>query len=169
MVFKAVGIASLVLAVLLGVPVATGAQEASGYEPLVLPDGWDKLDYKDSEGIGRVEYIYNDRADALLKIKKVAVQAGETPGIVAERDLEKTLRFLPNYVRGKSEAFTGGNQAGVFAQFDFTRSGKPMLGRNYYVKGDGTTVWVLQFTGARKTLGPMRNMTDQIARAFKVQ
>ena len=57
--------------------------------------------------------------------------------------------------------------AGTLMEFDFTASGKPMLGRYYYLKGSNSTIWVLQFTGDRTVLGSMRNVTDQMARSFK--
>lgn len=54
-------------------------------------------------------------------------------------------------------------------QFDFTRGGKPMLGRYYYLADRDGTVWVLQFTGDRTLLGQSRNVTDQMARSFRLQ
>jgi hypothetical protein len=143
------------------------AQEGDGYEPLTLPGGWEKVEYADGANIGRVEYVYNDRSEGLLKVKRTRVTAGEGPEQIAEREHEQTLRFLPGYQRGRTEPFAGGNHTGIMTQFDFTRAGKPMLGRHYYLKGDDSTVWVLQFTGDRTILGKVRNMTDQIARSFK--
>jgi hypothetical protein len=158
-------LAALALATVLaaGVP-AHGQVE---YEPLTLPTGWEKIEYRDGAAIDRVEYIYHDRSQALLKIKRVRTTPPEGPREVAEKDLEQTLRFLPGYVRGRTEEFGGGNHQGIFAQFDFTRGGKPMLGRHYYLRGDDSTVWVLQFTGDRTALGQIRNVTDQMARAFR--
>ena len=148
---------------------AASVQESDGYEALKLPAEWERVEYKDGATIGRVEYVYNDRSEALLKIKRTRAASGEGPQEIAERDLERTLRFLPGYVRGRTEPFGGGNHAGLLTQFDFSRGGKPMLGRHYYLKGDDSTVWVLQFTGDRTILGRIRNVTDQIARGFKAQ
>jgi hypothetical protein len=160
-------LAACAVAFVLCTAVAAGVQEADGYEPLSLPAGWERVEYKDGATIGRVEYIYNDRSEALLKIKRTRPAPGEGPKEIADRDLDKTLRFLPGYLRGRTEPFGGGNYPGLFTQFDFSRGGKPMLGRHYYLKSDDSTVWVLQFTGDRTILGHLRNVTDQIARGFK--
>jgi hypothetical protein len=156
-------LAAVVLAV--GAAGANG-QDAAGYEPLRLPQGWREFRQKEGE-VERVEYIYQDRLDGLLRIKSVTLAVGETLEAVATRDVDGPLRFLPGYESLKREGFGGGNHAGVLVEFNFLQRGKPALGRNYYLKGGDSTVWVLQFTGRRDILRPMRNVTDHIARDFK--
>ena len=158
---------ALVFAVIFFSAAPARGQEGDGYELRQLPDGGERIDYTDGATIGRVEYIYRDRSEGLLKVRRFRVAPGEGPEKVAERELDQSLRFLPGFVRGRTEPFSGGNHAGILTQFDFTRGGKPMLGRHYYLRGDDSTVWVLQFTGDRTTLGHIRNMTDQMARNFK--
>jgi hypothetical protein len=159
--------------VLLAIAVVAGStrafgQEATGYEPLSLPSDWKEFREK-VDGVERVEYIYGDRAIGLLRIKHLDVSASDSVEAVVERELNGPIRFLPDYAFLKKEPFGGGNHAGVMVEFNFTKAKKPALARYYYLKANDTTVWVLQFTGARASLKPIRNVTDQMARGFKAQ
>lgn len=113
------------------------------------------------------EFVYGDRLDGYLTIRKEIVDAGTTPSQVAERE-EVKLNFLPGFVQGKEEPFNG-RLAGVTVSYEFVRSGKPMLGRTYYLKADSRTIYALRFTGLRDKLSRIRNQTDLIARTFKLK
>ena len=113
------------------------------------------------------EFVYGDRLDGFLTIRKEMVEAGTTPSQVAERDAVN-LRFLPGFIEGKEESFNG-RLDGVTVSYEFVRTGKPMLGRTYYLQADGRTVYVLRFTGLRDKLTRIRNQTDLIARTFKTK
>jgi hypothetical protein len=159
-------VAAVVLAATLSVSMPTRAQEASGYEPLTLPSEWKEFREKNGD-VEKVEYIYRDRSDGLLRIKRVTLAADDSIDTVADRELNGSLRYFPDYLFGKKEAFGGGNHAGFFVEFNYTRAKKSFMGRNYYLKGANSTVWVLQFSGNREVLRQMRNVTDQMARGFK--
>ena len=113
------------------------------------------------------EFVYGDRLDGFLTIRKEMVEAGTTPSQVAERD-QVNLRFLPGFVEGKEEKFNG-RLDGVTVSYEFVRTGKPMLGRTYYLQADNRTVYALRFTGLRDKLSRIRNQTDLIARTFKTK
>ena len=113
------------------------------------------------------EFVYGDRLDGFLTIRKEMVEAGTTPSQVAERD-QVNLRFLPGFVEGKEESFNG-RLDGVTVSYEFVRTGKPMLGRTYYLQVDNRTVYALRFTGLRDKLARIRNQTDLIARTFKTK
>ena len=113
------------------------------------------------------EFVYGDRLDGLLTIRKEVVDAGSTPSEVAQQD-EIKLRFLPGFVQGKEEPFNG-RLDGVTVSYEFVRTGKPMMGRTYYLKADNRTIYALRFTGLRDKLGRIRNQTDLIARTFKIK
>lgn len=113
------------------------------------------------------EFVYGDRLDGFLTIRKEIVEAGTTPSQVAQRD-QVNLRFLPGFVEGKEEPFNG-RLDGVTASYEFVRTGKPMLGRTYYLQADPRTVYALRFTGLRDKLSRIRNQTDLIARTFKTK
>src|SRR5687768_5786844 len=53
------------------------------------------------------EFVYGDRLDGYLTIRKEVVDAGTTASALARRDQDLTLRFLPGFVEGKEERFAG--------------------------------------------------------------
>ena len=114
------------------------------------------------------EFVYGDRLDGYLTIRKEIVEAGTTPAELARRDQDLKLRFLPGFVEGKTDPFNG-RLDGVTMSYEFVRTGKPMLGRTYYLQADSRTVYALRFTGLRDKLSRIRNQTDLIARTFKLK
>ena len=114
------------------------------------------------------EFVYGDRLDGYLTIRKEIVDAGTTASELARRDQDLKLRFLPGFVEGKEERFNG-RLDGVTISYEFVRTGKPMLGRTYYLQADPRTIYALRFTGLRDKLGRIRNQTDLIARTFKTK
>ena len=113
------------------------------------------------------EFVYGDKLDGYFTIRKELVEAGTTPSQVAERNDVK-LSFLPGFVRGKQEPFNG-RLDGVTLTYEYVQTGKPMLGRIYYLQADSRTVYALRFTGLRDKLSRIRNQTDIIARTFKLK
>jgi hypothetical protein len=114
------------------------------------------------------EFVHGDRLDGFLTIRKEVVEAGVTPSELARRDQDLKLRFLPGFVEGKEERFNG-RLDGVVISYEFVRTGKPMLGRTYYLQVDNRTIYALRFTGLRDKLNRIRNQTDLIARTFKIK
>jgi len=119
-------------------------------------------------GRGHPEFVYGDRLDGYLTIRKEVVDAGTTAADLARRDQDLTLRFLPGFVDGKTDSFNG-RLEGVTMSYEFVRTGKPMLGRTYYLQVDSRTIYALRFTGLRDKLSRIRNQTDLIARTFKIK
>ena len=123
----------------------------------------------ESDGVrDRAEFVYGDRLDGFLQIRKETVEAGTTPSDVALRDQDQKLRYIPGFVQGKQEPFSG-RLNGVTASYEFTRAGKPMIGRIYYLQADNRTIYALRFSGLRDKLTRIRNQTDSIARSFKLK
>ena len=114
------------------------------------------------------EFIYGDRNDGYLRIRKEALTEGTSVRDFALRDQDERTRFLPGFVSGKDEPFNG-RLDGVTLSYEFTQAGKPMSGHSYYVKADPRTVYVLRFTGLRQKLIAIRNQTDSIARSLTVK
>jgi hypothetical protein len=114
------------------------------------------------------EFIYGDRTDGHLKIRKEVVDEGTTASDLAKRDQEQKLRFIPGYVDGKEERFAG-HLNGVTISYEFTSGGKPMAGRTYYLQADNRTIYTLRFTALRDKLSRIRNQTDMIARSFQTK
>ena len=114
------------------------------------------------------EFVYGDRLEGYLQIRKEVVDAGTKASDVARRDLDQKLRFLPGFVEGKQEPFNG-RLDGVTVSYEFIKNAKPMVGRVYYLQADNRTIYALRFSGLRDKLSRIRNQTDLIARSFKVK
>jgi hypothetical protein len=132
-----------------------------------LPDERWKMTAKPSATKPNVEYVFIDRNDGHLEVRKLSVAKGS---ILADimRDEELRLQFLPGYVAGRDENFSGHLRGSVF-NFEFVRAGRPMSGRFYFLRPNDTTVYVLRFTGHRDKLRSIRNQTDSIGRTFDIQ
>jgi len=76
--------------------------------------------------------------------------------------------LLPGFVEGKQETFNG-RLDGITVSYEFVKTGKPMLGRTYYLRADNRTIYSLRFTGLRDKISRIRNQTDLIARTFKLK
>lgn len=162
-------IAGLVFA---GLASAQDAQGESFSSPDVdytfeLPEARWKMTVKPSATTPNVEYVFGDRTDGHLEVRRLSLQP---KGVLSDviREEEQKLQFLPGYVAGKEEQF-GGFLNGTVFNFEFVRAGRPMVGRFYFLKADNSSVYVIRFTGFRDKLRSIRNQTDSIARTFKVK
>lgn len=131
-----------------------------------LPDTKWKMTVKPSATSPNVEYVYIERNDGHLEVRKLASPKNAILTDII-RDEEQKLQFQPGYVAGKEESFAGFLKGTVF-NFEFVRSGRPMSGRFYYLKA-GDTIYVLRFTGFRDKLRSIRNQTDSIGRTFTIK
>lgn len=115
-----------------------------------------------------IEFVYGDRLDGHLQIRKEVVDSGTSISDLARRDLDQKLRFLPGFVEGKTEKFSG-RLSGPTVSYEYVKTGKPMLGRIYYLQADPRTIYALRFTGLKDKLARIRNQTDFIARNFRLK
>src|SRR5436853_1051263 len=74
------------------------------------------------------EFIYGDRNDGYLRIRKEVVEAGTTPSNLVQRDQDQKLHFQTGYIEGKEEQFKG-RLNGVTFGYEYTSGGKAMAGR----------------------------------------
>jgi hypothetical protein len=154
-------------------PVTASAQEYSYSSPkadftVEFPSAaWRKVGEPDDVH-QHTEFIYGDRNDGYLRIRKEVLDDGVKLQDFAARDQDQRTRFLPGFVDGKQESFNG-RLDGYTASYEFTQAGKAMAGRTYYLQGDSHTVYVLRFTGLRQKLAAIRNQTDYIARSLKAK
>lgn len=132
-----------------------------------LPEATWKQTVKPSATSPNVEYVYRDRADGHLEVRRIAVKTGELLADII-RNEEQRLQFQPGFVAGKEEEFKGTLNGRAF-NYEFVRSGRNMSGRFYFLKADDKTVYVLRFTGERDKLRSVRNQTDSIARTFAIK
>ncbi len=68
---------------------------------------------------GHPEFVYGDRLDGYLTVRKEVVEAGTTAAELARRDQDQKLRFLPGFIEGKQEIFNG-RLDGVTISYEFT-------------------------------------------------
>jgi len=153
----------------------TNAQEHSytsdkvGYVVDFPSANWKLIDEPDDIH-QNTEFVYGDRVDGYLRIRKENLEEGLTVREYATRDHDQRVRlFAPGYVDGKTEDPFVGRLKGVTVSYEYTQAGKPMAGRTYYLQADSRTVYALRFTGMRDKLARIRNQTDQIARSLKLK
>jgi hypothetical protein len=114
------------------------------------------------------EFIYGDRSDGLLRVRREIVSESDGLPELADRDRDNKMRLLPGLVAGRREDFPG-RLNGISVPYEYTHAGKPWVARIYYLRADPRTVYVLHFTGRRETLVRLRSQTDSIARSFRVK
>ena len=132
-----------------------------------LPEATWKQTVKPSTTSPNVEYVFGDRANGHLDVRRIAVKSGEMLADIM-RNEEQRLQFQPGFVAGKEEDFKGALSGRVF-NYEFVRSGRTMSGRFYFLKADDSTVYVLRFTGQEAKLRSIRNQTESIARTFNLK
>jgi hypothetical protein len=155
----------------LGSAVASAQQtftsDNAGYTLELPSERWRVIQEPDSLH-EHAEFIYGDRNDGYLRIRKEVVEAGTTASDISQRDQDQKLKFQTGYVEGKEEKFVGRLNGVTFA-YEYTSGGKAMAGRLYYLQADNRTVYALRFTGLRDRLLQIRNQTDSIARSFRLK
>jgi hypothetical protein len=132
-----------------------------------LPEAKWKMTVKPSATSPNVEYVYGDRFDGHLDVRKLTVAKDAILTDVVQND-EQKRQFLPGYVAGREENFAGKLRGAIF-NFEYVAAGRSMAGRYYFLRANDTTVYVLRFTGQRDSLRSIRNQTDSIARTFSVR
>jgi hypothetical protein len=135
---------------------------------LSLPLGWQAVTNSDGAGRAVLDVIvYRVRENGALKIRRITVEPKVETLAYAQQDEQTRLVFQPAYNKGTVEKFVGATP-GALVTYDFnSASGRPMGGRNYYLRANETAIYLLTFTGSRNTLAPIRNQTDAIARSFR--
>ncbi len=159
-------------AILLLAVISVTAQDSRFSDPNVdytfeIPDAKWKMTAKPSATVPNVEFVNVERNDGHLEVRKLKASKGFGMSDLIRTE-ETKLQFMQGYVAGKEENFSGSLRGTAF-NFEFLRSGRPMIGRFYFLKADDETVYVLRFTGYRDKLRSLQNQTDSIARTFAVK
>ena len=132
-----------------------------------IPDTRWRMTSKPSATSPNVEYVFGERRDGHLEVRKLTVPK-DTILIDVIQDEETKQQFLKGFVAGKEENFAGRLRGTVF-NFEYVQDGRNMTGRHYFLRANETTVYVLRFSGPKDTLRSIRNQTDSIARTFSVR
>lgn len=132
-----------------------------------LPEAKWKMTVKPSATSPNVEYVYGDRFDGHLEVRKLNVAKDAILTDVVQ-DEEQKLQFRPGFVTGREENFSGKLKGAIY-NFEYVAAGRSMSGRFYFLKANDTTVYILRFSGQKDSLRSLRNQTDSIARTFGVK
>jgi hypothetical protein len=139
--------------------------DPSGRFKITLLSEWRPVSYSDAVGRQKVEFVYRDRSEGLLKITKESLGSRTLAEVVHEE--EENLRlYRPGFELAGKEAFGGGVLRGMRLSFHYVEGGRRMAATYYFLQ-DGNSVWVLRFSGRRGSLDVIRNITDQMARSFR--
>jgi hypothetical protein len=158
---------ALVFTSLSAIVLAQEAYNGADYSLELPSEKWRVVQEPDSLH-EHAEFIYGDRMDGYLRIRKEVVEAGTTASDLLQRDRDQKLHFQTGYIEGKEDSFKG-RLNGVTFGYEFTSGGKAMAGRLYYLQADNRTIYALRFTALRDKLTLIRNQTDSIARSFKLK
>lgn len=132
-----------------------------------VPEAKWKMTVKPSATSPNVEYVFGDRTDGHLEVRKLTVPKDSIMSdILAEE--EKRLQFRQGFVGGREENFAGKLRGAIY-NFEYVAGGRNMSGRFYFLKANDTTVYLLRFTGQKDSLRSIRNQTDSIARTFGIR
>ena len=132
-----------------------------------LPEAKWKMTVTPSPTSPNVEYVYGDRYDGHLEVRRVTI-AKDTLLTDVLKEEEQKLQFRPGFVAGKEENFAGKLKGTVF-NFEYVSSGRSMSGRFYFLRSSETTIYILRFTGQKDSIRSLRNQTDSIGRTFGVK
>lgn len=132
----------------------------------ILPNSTWKMIVKPTAADPSVEYVYGDRVEGHLEIRRIQVKSTDLLSDLISQE-EQKLQFALGFVAGKEENITG-KLRGVVYNYEFVRAGRPMAGRFYYLRAGDTTVYVLRFTGRKDNLRRILSQTDSIARTFNL-
>lgn len=146
-------------------------EDPEGKYVLTLPAGWLAIVNEDGLGRKEVNIVYRVRENGALKVRRVDDVAAIEVMDYAAKDEGERVRFNPGYDKIALEKFLlGGSKNGALLAYDYKNTaGQPFTGRIYYLRADDKTIYVLQFTGRKNTLGVLRSQTDTIARSFKAK
>ena len=145
--------------------------DPDGQYTLALPTGWLAIVSQDSLGRREINIVFKVRENGALKIRRVD-DADPKMEIIefAQKDEEQTLRFMPAYDKIAIEKIPmSGGRTGALVSYDYKNGGQPFTGREYYLRLNEKTIYVLRFRGRRNILGTLRSHTDAIARSFKLK
>ncbi len=133
----------------------------------IVPDAQWKMTVKPSATTPNVEYVFNDRQDGHLEVRKLTVKPTDTMAEII-RGEEERVQFLPGYVSGKQEQFAGNFKGSIF-NYEFVTRGRTMSGRSYFLRIAPDAVYLLRFKGERDKMRSIRNFTDSMARTFDIK
>jgi hypothetical protein len=164
--------AALFIAIFLGVTSQSQTFTKDGLEyVLELPTpSWRAISRVDVHD--HLEFVNgDDEFSGYLRLTKMLVDPGTTAAYLFQSDEKWNLQNLPGYMvcsDYKGEAFSGHLNGASFS-YEYISSGRPMVGRIYYLQLDQRTFYALRFTVVQKKLQTLRPQMDFIAGSFRLK
>src|SRR5262249_32211186 len=134
-------------------------EDPDGQYMLTLPSGWLAIINQDSLGRKEINIVFKVRENGSLKIRRVD-DADPQMEIIdyAKKDEDQTLRFLPSYDKIAIEKILmGGGRVGALVSYDYKNNSQPFTGREYYLRLNEKTIYVLRFRGRKNVLSTLRS------------
>lgn len=138
--------------------------DPAGKYKITLIGDWKAVSYNDAVGRSKLEFVYGDRSEGLLKITKEKLNGVNLSGKVREEEANLQM-YRAGFERASTEPFDAGSLDGRRFAFYSADGGRKSASAFYFLQ-DGDYVWVLRFTGRRGVLDTIRNVTDRMARDF---
>ena len=133
-----------------------------------IPDDKWKVTGKPTAALPNMDMVWGDRSEGSMEVRKLTVPKDQTLVQLMHGSEENKYSFLRGFVAGKDETFSGKLRGSVF-NYEYVAAGKAMAGRNYYMRANETTVYLLKFFGPKDNIRGVRNQADIIARTFGVK
>lgn len=138
--------------------------DPDGKYKITLVGDWKPVSYSDAVGRAKLEFVYGDRSEGLLKITKEKLNGVNAAGKAREEE-ENLKMYRAGFERASTEHFDAGALDGARFAFYSADGGRKTASAFYYLK-DGDYVWILRFTGRRGVIDTIRNVTDRMVRSF---
>jgi hypothetical protein len=139
---------------------------ANKYKILIVGD-WRAVSYNDAVGRPITDFVYRDRSEGLLKITHENLGTKSLNDVV--QDEEQSVQMAhANFELGGTEEFAAGPLHGIRLFYFYTEGSRKFTVTNYLLK-DGDQLWQLRFTGKRGVVDEIRNVTDEMARSFRLE
>lgn len=162
----------LTFSVMLAVTASVSAQTDTFSNPqveytFVIPeDRWKQVGTVSTTSPSPV-FIFVDRSDGVLNIRKVAIkQSGLLTDLI--KDEESRVSFYQGFIAGKEENIVG-KYRGIVFNFEFVRNARQMTGRYYFLRSSDDTVYLLKFEGKKDIMRSIQGQMDSIARTFEIK
>jgi hypothetical protein len=133
-----------------------------------IPDDKWKVTGKPTATLSNMDMVWGDRSEGFMELRKLTVPKDQTLVQLMHGSEENKYSFLRGFVAGKDETFSGKLRGSVF-NYEYVAAGKAMAGRNYYLRANDTTVYLIKFSGPKDNIRTLRNQADIMARTFGVK
>ncbi len=135
---------------------------------LWLPAEWEAQTSKDGLGRDRVVIFYRTLDEVLLEIRHLAATSYRSAKEAAAHDEAHNVRFRKGYVKGSITKVKELRRDADVAlnKYRYTQDGKPISGRNYYLRFANQRTYLLRFVGRPETVQSLQSQMHAMAQSF---